>query len=97
MELVREARSALDGNRNGSPDASGVELPFDQTPRIGFFEQLAGKRRVQRVAAAMGNQVADDGISHEGHVADDVENLVPHELVFEPQRVERAGRLVKAR
>jgi hypothetical protein len=41
--LIGEARSALDGDRNRGADASRVEMSFDQTPGIGFFEQLAGK------------------------------------------------------
>ena len=39
----------------------------------------------------MGHDVADDGMTDEGQVADHVEDLVAHELVFEPERVQHAG------
>ena len=81
----------MTGIVTGAPTRDGIELPFDQAPRVGFLEKLAGKRRVQRVAAAMRDEMADDRIPDERHVADDVENLVAHELVLEAQRVERAG------
>ena len=39
----------------------------------------------------MRDDMTDDGISDQRQVADDIENLVADELVFEPQRVQHAG------
>ena len=64
----------------------------NQRPRIGLRQHLRGKRRVQRVTAAMGDEVADQRTADERHVANHIQNLVPHELVVEAERVvEDAG------
>src|SRR5687767_2273332 len=91
MRLVCEARSAFDRNCDRGADARGIELPFDQTPCVSFFEQLAGEGGVQRMPATVRDEMADDWITHQRHVANDIENLVPDELVFEAQRVQRAS------
>ena len=46
---------------------------------------------MQRMTGAMRDDVPDDGMAHQGEVADDIENLVAHELVVEPKRVEHVG------
>ena len=52
-----------------------------------FLQDHRGKLGVERVPAAMRHQMADDRVADERHIADHVQNLVPHELVVEPQRV----------
>ena len=46
-----------------------------------------GERRVQRVAAAVRDEMADHREADERQIADDVEDLVADELVLEAQRV----------
>ena len=46
---------------------------------------------MQGVPGAVRHDVTDDGMADQGEVADEVENLVAHELVIEAQRVEDAG------
>ena len=41
----------------------------------------------------MRDQMADDGVTHERHIADDVEDLVPHELVVEAQGIVEHARV----
>ena len=43
------------------------------------------------MAGAMRDDVTDDGISDQRQVADDIENLVADEFVFETQRIQHAG------
>ncbi len=52
-----------------------------------MFEQPLGQFGVQGVAAAVGDDVADDFAAGEGQVADDIEHLVTGALVGKPQRV----------
>src|SRR5688572_26326874 len=60
---------------------------LDQRPRIPLFEHLGGKRRVQRVPAPVRDEVANDRMPNERHIANHVQNLVANELIVEPQRV----------
>ena len=60
-----------------------------------FFENLGGKRRVQRVPRAVRDQVADDRIADERQVANRIEDLVADELVLEAQRVVQHARLTQ--
>ena len=42
---------------------------------------------MQAVPTSMRNEMADQGIPHQRHVADDIQDLVPYELVIETKTV----------
>ena len=74
--------------RAGSGSVRGrVERDFDERPRVGFLQHHRGEFGVQRVAAAVRDEVTNQRMADERHVADHIQNLVPHELVVEPERV----------
>ena len=78
-----------------APDRIRIGRRFDEPPGVGSSRILRGERRVQRVAAAMRDEVADHRMADEREVADDVEDLVAHELVVEPQRVIQHARFAE--
>src|SRR5262245_46291862 len=87
MNLLRDRRS-----RHGHGRARGVGRRRDELPRLLLLEQLRRHGRVQRVPAAMRDGMRGDGVSEEREAADEIEDLVADELVFEAQRaVEDAG------
>src|SRR5207248_7527816 len=45
------------------------------------FQQLTDKTRMQRMAGAIGNEAAQDGLADEGEIAKQIERLVPDEFV----------------
>ena len=57
---------------------------FDELPGVRFLEQMRRHRRVKRMAAAMHHRVRHDGVTNQREVADQVQDLVADELVFEP-------------
>ena len=79
--------------RAGSRGVRGrIDRDFDQRPRVGFLQHHRGEFRVQRVPAAVRHEVTNQRMADERHVADHIQNLVPHELVIEAERVvEHAG------
>src|SRR5262249_33742253 len=68
------------------------ERCLNESPRLRFLENPRCELRVKRMTGTVSNQVPDNRVSDQREVADGIENLVPDELVFEPQRVvEHAG------
>jgi len=70
---------------------AGFDRRLDETPRVALTQNLCRERRVQRVPAAMHDEMSLNRMADEREVADDIQNLVTHELVFEPQRIEHGG------
>src|SRR6185295_10220110 len=69
-----------------------IDRRLDEPPGVRLFENLRRELGVQRVAGAVGYEVADDGIADEREIADGVEDLMADELVLETERVvEHAG------
>ena len=66
-----------------------------QAPGSGLLDDAPREDGVQRVPTAVGHEVPDQRMAHQGEVADDVENLVPDELVLEPQRGVQDARLTQ--
>src|SRR5258708_12344810 len=84
---VREPRSLgrRHAHRHRGHRRCGVAL--DYTPCVNLFEDPRRKGGVERMAAAVRDQVADHRVADQREIADHVENLVADELVFEPQSV----------
>ena len=83
---VRLARQAEGRGANaGTVTRTAPGSPRTATRPLG--EQRSRQPRVQRVPAAVHHQMSLDGMADQCQVADDVENLVPDELVFEAQRI----------
>ena len=88
--IPRNRRAAA---RPQAPRAPGPHRLLHQLPRVALLEDLRGERGVQRVPAAVRDQVADHRGADQRQVADHVQDLVAHELVLEPQRVVQHARL----
>ena len=85
------------GRNRFADDGNDVDVGgrLNQLPRVALFQDLGGERRVQRVTAAMRHEMADHGVAHQREVADDVEDLVTHELVVEAKGVVEHARLTE--
>ena len=78
--MRRSSRSGRHGERR-------IERRLDQPPGLGLFENGRGKLGMQGMTRTVGHEMADDRMPHEREVADRIENLVPHEFVFEAESV----------
>ena len=83
-----EAVGALDGLERGEHTQGGAGRPALQAERaLDRDDQL----EVQRVAGVAGDDVAEQRPSEQGQVADQVEDLVAHELVAKRRVVQHAA------
>ena len=57
----------------------------DRYPVPGALQKLADHPGVQRMAGLVRYDMADDRHARQEHVADEVEDLVPHEFILVPQ------------
>ena len=77
---MNQSDTISDGSGLGRPDRQ-----IDDLPGGAVSQQRRHQRRMQQVAAAFGLHSAQQGHSQQGQIADDVENLVAHELVGKTQ------------
>ncbi len=57
----------------------------DRYPVPGTVQKLIDHLRIQTVSGFVRHDVADDRHAREGEIPEEVENLVPYELIFVPE------------
>lgn len=64
---------------------------FDEPPRIALPHQFRRKGGAEGMATTMHHEMALNRVLDERQIANHIQNLVAHELIVEPQRIQNTG------
>lgn len=84
-QMCARELSVRDWKRDGTDTRGDFRGRVDELPGAALGEEGGRQLGMQGVAAAMHDRVRDNWMPDEREIADQVQDLVPHELVFVAQ------------